>query len=192
MNPIDNLIALSTADIESIAAKLLRSGNVATWEKEMRASLTRAHTAAYVIGTADRLGVEAGTALINARNLSKAERGEIAALVNEQLGYLQGFAKAIADGTLTPRGLAARAAMYSGAVRETYNLTRWGAWDLPFVPGDGSTECMTNCKCSIDIVDSGDGQGLLYWRLGATERHCKTCPGRARQSPYAIERKKVA
>lgn len=191
-SPVDNLIALSTADIEALAARLFEKGNTAAWEKAMRASLTRAHTAAYVVGTADRLGSHAGTALVNVRNLSKAERKEIAALVNRQIDYLQGFAVAIAEGTTTPRGLTARAALYAGAIRETYNVTRWGAWDLPFVPGDGSSECLGNCGCRIEVKDNGDGTGALRWVLSGLERHCKTCPTRARRSPYAVKRKRAA
>ena len=192
MNPIASLIALAVADIEANAAKLLDGGSMAAWEKAMRASLTRAHTAGYVLGTADRLGTTAGTALVNTRNLSKAERAEIKAVVERQLGYLTGFAKAVAEGAQSPRAITARAALYAGALRETYNVARWGAWDLPFVPGDGSSECLGNCGCQIEVKDEGDGKGLLYWRLSGLERHCVTCPQRARRSPFRVERKRIA
>lgn len=192
MTPVANLVAIAVADIEQSTVRLLNTGTMAAWGKTMRASLTRAHVAGYVLGTADRLGTGTGTALVNTRNLSKAERKEIAAVVTRQLGYLKGFAETIAEGASTPRALTARAALYAGAIRETYNVARWGAWDLPFVPGDGSSECLGNCGCQIDVKDNGDGTGKLYWRLSGLERHCKTCPQRARRSPYAVARKRAA
>jgi hypothetical protein len=191
VNPIDRLLALTYADIEALTARrLIERGNVAAWEKEMRASLTRAHTAAYVLGTAERLG-SSDPALINARNISRAERAEIKAAIEKQMQYLKGFSKAVGDGSMSARGITARAALYAGSLRATYNTTRWGDFILPFVPGDGSSECLGRCGCQIEVSDSGDGTGLMRWILSGLEWHCQTCPSRASGGPYKVERRRV-
>ena len=52
---------------------------------------------------------------------------------------------------------------------------------LPAWPGDGTTICLTNCKCrwSINILSIERGDYNATWRLGAAE-HCRTCRQRAR------------
>lgn len=54
---------------------------------------------------------------------------------------------------------------------------------LPAHPGDGTTECFSRCRCSWRVrpLSKRRGDFDVSWRLGATERHCTTCPERARQ-----------
>lgn len=157
-----------------------------TWQRDMERVITRAHTAAWLAGTAERLRVKLDSPLLSQARLSRAERAEIKAVVEKQLEYLAGFVEA--KGGLSEAQVAARAAMYAGAVQKTYSESRWGDWDLPFYPTDGS-ECMANCRCSWEVNDNDDGTGVAYWRLGATERHCTTCPAREADNPYQVKRR---
>lgn len=147
------------------------------------ALLARAHTAAWLAGTGERLNTTVGSALLNPRNLSRAERAEIKARVAEQLEYYKTFQQAMPG--MSEQAIKARSVLYAGAVKATYFSARWGDWELPWVPGDGSSECMGNCRCSASVKDNEDGTGTYTWTLGAgaAERHCTTCPGRAGDHP---------
>lgn len=150
--------------------------------------LSRAHTAAWLAGTGERLGVPIGGALLNPRNLSRAERAEIKVRVSEQLAYFNAFKRAMPG--MSEQAIRARSALYAGAVRATYHLARWGDWELPWTPGDGSSECLGNCRCSASVKDNDDGTGVYTWVLGAAEQHCTTCPGRAGDHP--VKRRRAA
>ena len=171
--PADTLTALALDALKTATGALLRGGSSSAWLRAMQAALTRAHTAAYMAGQAERLGVSVSAL----KGLSRAERGDIKQQVAAQIDYLQGFAGAL-DG-LSEAQIAARAALYAGAVRTTYSRARYPK--LPFYPGEG-TECKGQCKCSWQ--DNGDGS--YTWVLGAAE-HCATCQGRASGSPYRVE-----
>lgn len=152
------------------------------WDEGERL-IKRGHRAAYLAGLAERLGVPLDTALLSENRLSRAERNEVDALIEAQLAYWRKFE----DADVSEAAIAARAAMYGRATRGTYSIARWGDWDLPFHPTQGS-ECMSNCLCSWEVTDQGEGQGLAMWHLGASERHCTTCPTRAQNSPYRVRR----
>lgn len=143
--------------------------------------IKRGHRAAYLAGLAERLGVPLDSALLSEQRLSRAERKEVDSQIAQQLKYWRAFAD---EGQVND----ARAAMYGRATRETYSKARWGDWDLPFHPCEG-TECLTNCRCHWTVDDHGDGTGSATWHLGATERHCTTCPSRASDSPYDVRRR---
>lgn len=148
--------------------------------------IKRGHRAAYLAGLAERLGVPLDSALLSEQRLSRAERNEVDRLIADQLAYWRKFDDAADE--MTEAAIAARAAMYGRATRGTYSIARWGDWDLPFHPTQGS-ECMSNCLCSWEVTDQGDGQGLATWHLGASERHCTTCPTRAQNSPYSVSKR---
>ena len=173
MPPADTLTTLALDALKGATGALLRGGSSAAWLRAMQAALVKAHTAAFMAGQAERLGVNVSTL----KGLSRAERDDIKQQVAAQLDYLRGFAGAL-DG-LSEAQIAARAALYAGAVRSTYSRARYPK--LPFYPGEG-TECKGQCKCSWQ--DNGDGS--YTWVLGASE-HCATCQGRAGGSPYRVE-----
>lgn len=168
------LQALAAVEINAATKCMLDGGSVEAWEREMRAILTRAHTAAWIAGTAERLGVKPDSPLISQRRLSKAERAEIKAIVGEQLQYLAGFAQA--RSSLSDAQIAARAAMYAGATRSTYYSARWGDWDIPPELMPGAQQCKANCRCRVSVRDSGDGTGVLTREMGGAEHHCTECP----------------
>lgn len=90
---------------------------------------------------------------------------------------------------LSVQEVARRAAMYANSARQMYERGRAEQRyniRLPAYPGDGSTECRSNCKCRWEIVE-GSRNVLAYWRLGAAD-HCRTCVDRSgRWNPYIIE-----
>ena len=157
-----------------------------TWRRDMEQVIARAHAAAWLAGTAERLGVKLDSPLLSRARLSRAERADIKALVEKQLDYLGGFAKDRAE--MSEAAIAARMQLYAGATRETFYAARWGDWGVPdeLWPGNASP-CLSNCRCSISIADNGDGTGTLTRKLGASERSCSVCPDLAGE--YPIERK---
>jgi hypothetical protein len=140
----------------------------------MEVAIRRSQTASFIAGIAERLGVPVSAI----KKPSKAERKELDTRINEQLTYLDKFARELRAGKVTPQMAQARAAMYAGPTRTTYYATLHP--DLPFQPGEG-TECMANCKC--EWVQKDDG---YYWTLSAVE-HCPTCLDRASNNPYQTE-----
>jgi hypothetical protein len=178
LSVVDRLHALTLLSIERVGLPGLER------------AIAQGHTAAWISGTSERLGITPGGALLNPRNLSRAERADIKARIAEQLRYLEGF-KREAQG-MSEAAIKARSALYAGAVRATYALARWGDWELPWVPGDGSSECLGNCRCSASVKDNEDGTGVYTWVLGAgaAERHCTTCPTRAGDHP--VKRRRAA
>lgn len=173
MTASDRITALLARDIAAIARELVDGGTVANWERRMLDAIARGHAAAAIAGTAERLGVAAGSKLLNERNLSKAERDEIRRAVAGQVPYLRGFAADVVAGRLSDAQIAARAGLYAGATRASYERSRWTGKGLPGYPADGGTACLVNCKCSWVERD-----GKMYWELGAAE-HCPDCESRA-------------
>lgn len=157
----------------------------AGWYAAMARSIAQGHTAAWLAGTAERLGVKPGGALLSERRLSRAERADIKAQVAAQLRYLEGFAAA-REG-MSDAAVAARAKMYAGAVSQTYYAARWGDWEIPDHLMPGNQACLGNCRCSISVVDSGDGTGTLTRVMGG-ERHCTECPPLAGDHPVVRRR----
>lgn len=187
---LDRLIGLNLASIQASTRDLIASGNLDRWQREMRDHLLRAHTAAFIAATAERLNIPANSPLISRARLSRAEKQDIQRAVNRQLEYLSGFAGAIRSGEMTPAGILARANLYGPSVRPFYYQQRWGDWEIPDSLLPGLQACLGNCRCFLlDVRDNGDGTGVLTRVMGATEQHCKECPPLAGDWP--VRRRKV-
>ncbi len=107
-------------------------------------------------------------------------------MTKAQLEYLAAFRDEIQGAAWQP-GWAARAQMYADSITNPYWSGKTRGWALPAMPGDGTTQCLTHCKCAWEIETlAGDGNADAYWRLGAAE-HCQTCTQRAHEwSPLQI------
>lgn len=160
--------------IAALMAAALPSPDSPTWDRDMRAVITRGHLAAWMAGTAERLGVKADSPLLSRARLSRAERKEINAIVGRQLEYLKGFQAGRGD--MSEQAIAARADMYPGAVKSTYYGARWGEWEIPEELMPGAQQCLTRCLCTISVADNDDGTGTLTRKMGGTEHHCEECP----------------
>src|SRR5262245_18784374 len=140
----------------------------------MRRALTQAQVAAYIAGTAERLGIKPDSPLLNARNLSRAERTDITKAVDAQLKYLAGFRADKAN--MTEQAIAARMQLYAGAERALYYAARWGEWDIPMDLLPSNQQCGGRCKCTGAITDNGDGTGIWTRTMHGDEHHCTQCP----------------
>lgn len=165
----DRIMELTAPAVRDATRAYLKSRNAAVFERDMQVALARAHTAAFVRGTADRTGVLT-------KGLSHAERADVKARLKDQADYLRGFAQAAPQ--LSEAQVAQRSALYLGGVRATYYRARFPG--LGVYPCDGGTACKGNCKCSLE-----ERKGGIWWVLGAAE-HCDECRARADGSPYNL------
>lgn len=163
--------------LAALMADALPAPNSPAWDRDMRAAITRGHLAAWMSGTAERLGVPLDSPLLSRQRLSKAERTEINRIVSVQLDYLRGFEKSRGD--MSEQAIAARAGMYPGALSGTYLSARWGDWDIPDNLIPGNQTCLTRCRCEAHVEDNGDGTGVWVRKLGGSEHSCDECPGLA-------------
>jgi len=92
--------------------------------------------------------------------------------------------------------VAARSKMYLNSAREAYErgkMRAHGVPQLPAYPGDGSTVCLTNCRCAWRIEEQRDEEGNLlgwncYWEIiGPDDANCPDCLDRmGRWNPYVV------
>lgn len=150
------------------------------WYADMERVIARAHLAAWLAATSERLGVPLDSPLLSRQRLSRAERREIKAIVDGQLRYLRAFDQA-REG-MSEAAIAARAQLYAGAVRPTYYATRWGGWEISPSLVPGNQQCLGNCRCVAHVKDNGDGTGLWVREMHA-EQHCAECPMLAGEHP---------
>lgn len=163
---LDSLIARASDQIAEATARLqARALTLDQWEMQMLLAIEMAYTAAYGAGSGSEL-TDADRALVNG-------------MVGEQREFLRGFKQAISDGSISPAQAQARAQMYAESVKSSYWRGATRGYVIPAVPGDGSTQCLTNCKCSLRIDElEGDGDADIYWLLSDAE-HCQGCIQRA-------------
>lgn len=118
--------------------------------------------------------------------MSNRDWGRLGTPLREQYSWLKGFIEYIDENrdTASFEQLRARARLYGdGAIRAAI-LTEAGftiADLLPFLPKDGSTECLNRCHCKWMLEVTGK-QGNFQivravWVLGEAD-HCKTCKAR--------------
>lgn len=159
----------------------------AAWQRDVEQIIARGHMAAWMAGTAERLGVPVDSPLLSRTRLSRAERAEVQKVIDGQLHYFRGFQAEIVD--MSPAQVMARAQLYAGAVRKTLYEARWGDWEIPSQLMPGTAQCLGNCRCSVSVRDNGDGTGVLTRILGGS-RHCAECPALAGDHP--VKRRRAA
>lgn len=170
----------STASPEmDLLAGALSSGqlDVGAWETSMREAIKAEYVQQYMLGRGG-LG-----------NMTQADWGSIGGMIADQYRYLDGFAAEVAAGNLSEAQIAMRSRMYINSAREAFWRARQRAkgWPkLPAYPGDGTSECLTNCRCSWDVRTVQD-YWEATWLLGEAE-HCGTCLERAAKwDPLKLE-----
>ena len=139
------------------------------WETGMRLQIKNAYIQQYLSGIG---GVEM---------MGFAEYGSIGGMLTEQYGHLNNFADQIAAGNLSEAEIIRRSEMYMNSSREAYeraNARGRGVPYLPAYPGDGNTQCLTNCACYWDITEAYEDNVRVgwecYWTLSTVE-HCQGC-----------------
>ena len=118
-------------------------------------------------------------------NMTQADWGRIGNAVRHQNEYLQNFANDLMtrEPPLTLAQIEARSRMYvdgSTAMYERANALAKGMPDLPAYPGDGQTQCQTNCKCHWQIVEK-EATWEATWILEPAAEHCDDCIANAGQ-----------
>lgn len=133
------------------------------WELLMREEIKSLYIQQYLLGKG---GVE---------NMTPADWGSIGGMLRVQYQYLNAFAHDIKSGNLTEAQIAYRAQLYFNSARQAFSkaYARARDWDeLPAHPGDGTTICLTNCRCHWEKV----GSKTYRWVLDFEAEHC-TSPG---------------
>lgn len=165
---------------DTLISNLMESGsiNVQQWTLDMRELIKNTYRAQYELAIGGR------------ENMTPADYGRLGGILQEQYRYLQGFADDLAAGRLSPSQAMYRARMYINSSTQAFERARAAGFGLtlPQYPGDGGTQCLTNCKCQWDIqFDEKEFAFNCYWRLGYAE-HCPDCLDAAKiYSPYVVQ-----
>lgn len=162
--------------------------DVEEWQTKMQDAIRLAFIHQAVAGAPDA----------DERLISSADRDRIEAAIAKQYQYLDNFVDDIV-GAIQRTGASLdfipnRAALYAGSSKASYWQQAVGV-DLPHVPGDGSTQCLGRCSCSVRTECEYDDSGKViavnvYWELDPEkeEVHCSDCPDRAAEwNPLRIE-----
>ncbi len=179
--PIDeasksNLISIRTNifnnEVDSLAERMYTGEiSVGQWEESMKKLTRELHTSTAAIGKG---GWD---------QMTPADWGRLGPVMKEQYRYLHNFAEKIAEerDTISLQTIKARAHMYGNAAHNTAYMIEAGqvlSDKLPWMPGDGSTECLVNCKCrwELETVNKQGDFNIVQatWKLGEAE-HCDTC-----------------
>jgi len=168
-------IRTERAGNDRLAERLFnREIDINQWRKQMRDNLKRTYTIQYMLGKGGR------------GNMTQRDWGILGNMLRKQYNYVDKFAKDLMNGRYTENQsklVAARQQLYAKSSAQAYERATaetYGPLQLPAWPGDGSTQCRSNCLCHWQIVRLKDGIISATWKLGITERHCRDCPGRAK------------
>jgi hypothetical protein len=156
-------------------AQRLAAGDVSTaaWEQAMRAEVKKLHINALVLSKGGDMA-----------SITFSDWGRLGYYLREQYAYLHNYAQAVATRDhealagmrkpYTEKYLKWRAGLYGGNAKASFyrGLTQNL---LPQVPGDGQTQCKTNCKCTLHFQEGKEaGLVLVYWHTHPAE-HCPDC-----------------
>jgi len=178
----DELIAQQKQRAVSLASDLSSGSlSIQDWLISMRKETKDTYLSQYMLGRGGR----------NA--MTQADYGRVGRQIRDQYSFLQNFAERIADGKYSERQISAISQLYiegSSSAFEIGNARAHGSLSLPQHPGDGKTQCLTNCKCHWQIRDTG-GAWSCVWVLNVAE-HCPDCLANASKwsggNPLVIEK----
>lgn len=150
------------------------------WEAEMRRVVKETYGAAYALSRGGR------------NVMTQSDWGRLGQLSRRQYQYLNSYALDIEAAGLTRDRALTRSDLYVLSSRQAYQRGKLASWaDLPRlerVPGDGSTVCIANCRCELDIESTEEGWNVYWLDLG-DDRECKDCRTLAAQwSPLEVRR----
>jgi hypothetical protein len=153
-------------DFTSTLTKSLFDGNIniQQWTLNFRQELKTLYINEYLSA---RGGVNA---------MTQADWGRLGGMLKRQYAYMNNFAREIANGQLTEKQIAARMQLYFNSATQAYERGKSvaaGIPQMPQYPGDGRTQCRTNCKCTWEYVET-ESAWECYWRLHEAE-HCPDC-----------------
>jgi len=154
---------------------------VQRWLLDMQDMVRNTHTNQFMLG-------RGGVGMVNANDLRVVEQ-----TITNQYSYLQNFANEVAAGNVSDGRLLARAQMYADAGTQSYErgvALAYGLPTLPNYPGDGATQCLSNCKCRWSVTEDEEAW-YCYWVLGVAE-HCDDCVANAtRWAPLIVPKSRA-
>jgi len=161
-------------------ATSVASGEIRTsaWVQGMRQEIKESYISQYLLAKG---GVQ---------NMTPEDWGRLGGLLKNQYQYLNGFAQELNAGQMSEAQIRQRAELYIKSSRQAYERGRVASLQMPALPaypGDGSTQCVTNCQCHWEITETSD-EWRAYWTLGAAE-HCPDCVQRSKDwAPYTMNK----
>lgn len=176
-------------DARALTARLA-AGDIAidAWQTEARTLIRRAYVTQTAIG-------KGGWS-----NVTRSDWGRVGAMLSSrtggQYGFLDQFARDIvaaeaAGNPISEAKIGARLEMYGDSSRQSLaaaDAVYRGILpsELPALPGDGTTLCLSKCKCNWTFEPVGEGMAAAYWELGIAD-HCQTCVWRAENwAPWGV------
>lgn len=118
---------------------------------------------------------------------TQAQYGLAGRRLRDQYGFMHDFFQQIEAGELSLAEIKARSNLYAnsaGQVLEQLGISEDDLPRLPAYPKDGSTQCLTNCNCTIEKEKVENGWDV-YWELNPGET-CPDCRRRANNSPLRV------
>lgn len=172
---IDARMAIFDRDASLLAEKVYTGDiTIGQWEEKMRAMIREMHSSVAAIGKGGWT------------DMTQSDWGKLGAGVKKQYRYLHGFAEYIDENreTINLGSIQARARMYGEAAKGAAYVAATPLdiiEQLPWMPKDGSTECLVNCKCvwllQVLKVTRKTQTVQATWKLTPAE-HCSTCAER--------------
>ena len=170
----DALIGSHKDDV-ALWAQQLANGDLSMrrWTTNMQGMIKNSHIQEYVLGRGGR------------GNMTQSDWGRLGHDIRDQYAYLRGFAEDIIAGRYEGKSadtimaqLTGRGGLYTESSSASFELGFLAGKGLDpsmlsQVPGDGKTQCMTNCKCHL-VIREMDTEFHVDWRLSDAE-HCEDC-----------------
>jgi hypothetical protein len=123
--------------------------------------------------------------------MTQSDWGAIGRRLQDQYELTNGIAASIAEGEYSEGQLKVIQQNFLNSARQVFERSKAVSQEvspgaLPAMPGDGTTICVSGCKCAWRF-EFTETEILAYWGLEAGAKHCATCLGRAREwNPYRI------
>jgi len=171
------------ASVSELASRLFdRKIDIQDFRDEFRHILTRSYYIQYSLAVGGRA------------NMTQRDHGIIGAQLKKQYGFLENRLEAVVSGRYNTEQvglLTSHLNQYVSSSNQAYERGRSESFGMPRLsryPGSGSTQCLSNCTCHLEIDELND-RWNVRWVLGATERHCSDCPSLAAAwSPLVIKK----
>jgi len=154
---------------------------IGQWEERMKVEIKALHSSTAVIGKG---GWD---------EMTQSDWGKVGAAVKSQYRYLHGFAETISDkrDEISLKAIQARSRMYGNAGVNTAAVAQAGEFaggtkrqpgrfpGLPWMPGDGTTRCLTNCRCHWELLEVSrtKAEKLIQatWIVDQEAENCDDC-----------------
>jgi hypothetical protein len=139
-----------------------------SWQSRFKSLLTLTLGASFLAGRGGR------------KQMDDAAKGKLGSIISGQFQWLDGFARDLSQGGLTPQALLARAKQYIAAGKQAFERGRTDTFDdldLPAEPGFGCA-CGSRCRCYWDINEFPD-RWDCYWICMNDPSTCDDCDQRS-------------